>query len=225
MCVHRVRACTQLLSCACWPHAWRAIAHLHPAWPQPHSVRTPPVTACPLPTHRVQTPPLDCLPNCLTECGASVDTGFRPERLLLFDKHPGGIGLAAAVSGRRRAPAVGASHLPHTPAVGSAPLPGVAPRLPAACCAGGGQPADRSRPPSCLPACLQAAPLFPELVRRALELVRGCGCSGPSGCPACVQQTECGEYNACEQQGVWFRLIWMTTKNGRNGCLCSSICT
>ena len=42
----------------------------------------------------------------------------------------------------------------------------------------------------------QAAPLFPQLLRRALELVRECGCSSATGCPACVQHTECGEYNA-----------------------------
>lgn len=42
----------------------------------------------------------------------------------------------------------------------------------------------------------QAAPLFPQLLRRALQLVRECGCAGRSGCPACVQHTECGEYNA-----------------------------
>ena len=42
----------------------------------------------------------------------------------------------------------------------------------------------------------QAAPLFPLLLRRALALVRECGCTGRTGCPACVQHTECGEYNA-----------------------------
>ncbi len=42
----------------------------------------------------------------------------------------------------------------------------------------------------------QATPLFPQLLRRALALVRECGCTGRTGCPACVQHTECGEYNA-----------------------------
>jgi DEAD/DEAH box helicase domain-containing protein len=32
-----------------------------------------------------------------TECDNPYDTRFRPERLLLYDKHPGGIGLAAQV--------------------------------------------------------------------------------------------------------------------------------
>jgi ATP-dependent helicase YprA (DUF1998 family) len=46
------------------------------------------------------------------------------------------------------------------------------------------------------PARLQAAPLFPQLLRRALALVHECPCSGRAGCPACVQHTECGEYNS-----------------------------
>lgn len=33
-----------------------------------------------------------------TECDNPYDTRYKPERLLLYDKHPGGIGLAAAVS-------------------------------------------------------------------------------------------------------------------------------
>ena len=31
------------------------------------------------------------------ECDNPYDTRFRPERLLIYDKHPGGIGLAAQV--------------------------------------------------------------------------------------------------------------------------------
>lgn len=31
-----------------------------------------------------------------TECDNPYDTRYRPERLLIYDKHPGGIGLAAA---------------------------------------------------------------------------------------------------------------------------------
>lgn len=31
------------------------------------------------------------------ECDNPYDTRFRPERLLLYDKHPGGIGIAAQV--------------------------------------------------------------------------------------------------------------------------------
>lgn len=42
----------------------------------------------------------------------------------------------------------------------------------------------------------QARPLFPQLLRKALELVRGCDCRSLSGCPACVQHLGCTEYNA-----------------------------
>lgn len=46
---------------------------------------------------------LNCVPLHLlcdatdmgTECDNPYDSRFRPERLLLYDKHPGGIGLAA----------------------------------------------------------------------------------------------------------------------------------
>ena len=48
-------------------------------------------------------------------------------------------------------------------------------------------------PPAAAP---QAVPLFPQLLRRALALVRECACSGRAGCPACVQHTECSEYNS-----------------------------
>ncbi|KAL4447650.1 hypothetical protein ABPG75_004869 [Micractinium tetrahymenae] len=81
---------------------------------------------------------LMCNPSDMgAECDSPWDTRFRPERLLLYDKHQGGIGLAAA-----------------------------------------------------------AAPLFPQLLRRALRLVRDCDCSGRAGCPACVQHADCSEYNA-----------------------------
>ena len=33
-----------------------------------------------------------------SECDNPYDTRFRPERLLIFDKHPGGIGLAKQVA-------------------------------------------------------------------------------------------------------------------------------
>ncbi len=46
------------------------------------------------------------------------------------------------------------------------------------------------------PCAVQVAPLFVTLMQRALELIRGCGCAPDTGCPGCVQHTECGEYNA-----------------------------
>ena len=42
----------------------------------------------------------------------------------------------------------------------------------------------------------QATPLFGALMQKALDLVRGCDCVSDSGCPACVQNADCGEYNA-----------------------------
>lgn len=46
-------------------------------------------------------PPRCTLPSLTmptAECDSPYDTRFKPERILLFDKHPGGIGIAAAVS-------------------------------------------------------------------------------------------------------------------------------
>jgi hypothetical protein len=43
---------------------------------------------------------------------------------------------------------------------------------------------------------MQAAPLFTTLMQRAMELIQGCGCLPDTGCPGCVQHTDCGEYNA-----------------------------
>ena len=45
-------------------------------------------------------PALTCPTNPATlpaECDNPYDTRYKPERMLIFDKHPGGIGLAAAV--------------------------------------------------------------------------------------------------------------------------------
>ena len=43
---------------------------------------------------------------------------------------------------------------------------------------------------------LQATPLFSVLLEKALELIQNCNCKPASGCPACVQHMDCGEYNA-----------------------------
>ena len=45
-------------------------------------------------------------------------------------------------------------------------------------------------------AALQATPLFSVLLEKALELIENCNCKPASGCPGCVQHTDCGEYNA-----------------------------
>lgn len=44
--------------------------------------------------------------------------------------------------------------------------------------------------------CPQACPLFGALMQKALDLIRTCDCVSDSGCPACVQHPDCGEYNA-----------------------------
>ena len=44
--------------------------------------------------------------------------------------------------------------------------------------------------------CAQACPLFGALMQKALDLVRSCDCVNDSGCPACIQHPDCGEYNA-----------------------------
>ena len=66
-----------------------------------------------------------------SECDNPYDTRFRPERLLIFDKHPGGIGLAKQVAaqscaedGTSRAPAQirPASAVPLASRLGSLPV-------------------------------------------------------------------------------------------------------
>ena len=44
--------------------------------------------------------------------------------------------------------------------------------------------------------CAQATPLFSVLLEKALQLIENCDCKPASGCPGCVQHTDCGEYNA-----------------------------
>ena len=70
------------------------------------------------------------------ECVNKLETRYKPSRLLLYDKHPGGVGV-----------------------------------------------------------CAQLRPLFPEILRAALELVTACGCDHPSGCPTCVHFADCNQYN------------------------------
>ncbi|XP_076899086.1 uncharacterized protein LOC143552854 [Bidens hawaiensis] len=71
-----------------------------------------------------------------SECVNPHDTRYIPERILLYDSHPGGTGISA-----------------------------------------------------------QVQPIFTELLTAALELVTSCYCSGDTGCPNCVQNLSCHEYN------------------------------
>ncbi|KAJ4960378.1 hypothetical protein NE237_020288 [Protea cynaroides] len=70
------------------------------------------------------------------ECANPHETRYFPERILLYDQHPGGIGLS-----------------------------------------------------------VQVLPLFTVLLAAALELVTTCPCLGVAGCPNCVQNLSCREYN------------------------------
>jgi DEAD/DEAH box helicase domain-containing protein len=85
---------------ACRAYPWHgrkqhAVARL-PACP----VATAHTPAALPPRPTPQSPFLACLACSLAECDSPFDTRFRPERLLIYDKHPGGIGLAAAVRSR-----------------------------------------------------------------------------------------------------------------------------
>ncbi|GFP90671.1 putative ATP-dependent helicase hrq1 [Phtheirospermum japonicum] len=71
-----------------------------------------------------------------SECANPHDNHYVPERILLYDPHPGGTGISAKVQ-----------------------------------------------------------PLFTELLTAASELLSSCHCSGESGCPNCVQNLTCNEYN------------------------------
>ncbi|KAJ0890100.1 putative DNA helicase [Helianthus annuus] len=71
-----------------------------------------------------------------SECVNPHDTRYIPERILLYDSHPGGTGISA-----------------------------------------------------------QVQPIFTELLTGALELITSCCCSGDTGCPNCVQNLSCHEYN------------------------------
>lgn len=78
-----------------------------------------------------------CNPSDLaSECINPHDARYIPERILLYDPHPGGAGISAKVQ-----------------------------------------------------------PIFTELLTAALELLTSCHCSGDAGCPNCVQNFACHEYN------------------------------
>ncbi|KAK6261775.1 hypothetical protein QUC31_007591 [Theobroma cacao] len=76
------------------------------------------------------------LSDLAPECPNPHDTRFFPERILLYDQHPGGTGVSK-----------------------------------------------------------QIQPYFTELLCSALELLTCCHCSSDSGCPNCVQNLACHEYN------------------------------
>ncbi|KAG4118758.1 hypothetical protein ERO13_D11G037400v2 [Gossypium hirsutum] len=76
------------------------------------------------------------LSDLAPECPNPYDSRFFPERILLYDQHPGGTGVSK-----------------------------------------------------------QIQPYFTELLHSALELLTCCHCSSDTGCPNCVQNLACQEYN------------------------------
>ncbi|KFK25179.1 hypothetical protein AALP_AA8G076800 [Arabis alpina] len=70
------------------------------------------------------------------ECPNPQEQGYFPSRILLYDRHPGGTGIAA-----------------------------------------------------------QIRPFFTELLKAALDLLNSCSCLAETGCPSCVQNFACQEYN------------------------------
>ena len=57
---------------------------------------------------------------------------------------------------------------------------------------------------------MQAQPLFPQLLAKALQLVRGCNCRSTSGCPACIQSMSCDEYNAVLHKDAAIAILEIT---------------
>ncbi|KAJ4713250.1 ATP-dependent helicase [Melia azedarach] len=82
------------------------------------------------------------------ECPNPHETRYFPERILLYDKHPGGTGVSK-----------------------------------------------------------QIQPYFTELLVAALELLTSCHCSGETGCPNCVQNLNCSEYNELIQKDAAIMII------------------
>ncbi|CBI15349.3 unnamed protein product, partial [Vitis vinifera] len=76
------------------------------------------------------------------ECSNPHDTRYIPERILLYDPHPGGTGFSAQAN-----------------------------------------------------TSLSVRSHFTELLTAALELLMSCCCTGDTGCPNCIQNLACGEYN------------------------------
>ena len=39
-------------------------------------------------------------------------------------------------------------------------------------------------------------PIFGNLLEAARDLIKGCECDEPTGCPSCCHHTDCNQYNA-----------------------------
>ena len=42
----------------------------------------------------------------------------------------------------------------------------------------------------------QVRPIFGNLLEAARDLIKGCECDEPTGCPSCCHHTDCNQYNA-----------------------------
>ena len=71
------------------------------------------------------------------ECANKYETRYKPSRVLLYDKQPGGTGISS-----------------------------------------------------------QVRPIFGNLLEAARDLIKGCECDEPTGCPSCCHHTDCNQYNA-----------------------------
>lgn len=92
-------------------------------------------------------------------------TKYRPERILLYDTHPGlffSWTYAPSECYYRASEKVMIAECVAAGGIGLAP---------------------------------QACRMFGLLLEKAYELVRDCKCTGPAGCPGCIQHTKCPEYN------------------------------
>lgn len=44
--------------------------------------------------------------------------------------------------------------------------------------------------------CTQVCDMFGVLMRKAVALIESCPCTSSTGCPGCIQHTDCNQYNA-----------------------------
>ncbi|RVX13926.1 ATP-dependent helicase hrq1 [Vitis vinifera] len=95
------------------------------------------------------------------ECSNPHDTRYIPERILLYDPHPGGTGFSAQASDMKF----------------SLIFQTLENRV------------------GCCFLVFQVRSHFTELLTAALELLMSCCCTGDTGCPNCIQNLACGEYN------------------------------
>ncbi|KAM7279820.1 hypothetical protein ACFE04_006954 [Oxalis oulophora] len=70
---------------------------------------------------------------------------------------------------------------------------------------------------------IQIQPYFTELLTAAMELLMSCKCSAENGCPNCVQNLACGEYNELLHKDAALRIIKVPLLQKRNIFLQASL--